>query len=206
MLILKVVGSVLLTYPDYFPPNFDADFLQGREATFFGSYQWAFNAHILAGPLSLLLGLLLISSKYRARFPRWHRRLGRMQGGLVILLVSPSGLWMAFYAGAGPIAGAGFATLAILTALSMAIGWRAAVRRQYAEHEKWMWRCYLLLCSAVVIRLIGGLATVTGLQYAWIDPVAAWACWILPLAVYEIWPLSNRAFRRPEVFSRIVAN
>ena len=48
-----------------------------------------------------------------------------------------------------------------------------------------MWRCYLLLCSAVVLRLLGGLATVTGVTAIWFDPVAVWASWLLPLAAFE---------------------
>ena len=36
LLILKVTGAVMLGYVNYFPPNFDADFLRGRERYFFG--------------------------------------------------------------------------------------------------------------------------------------------------------------------------
>ena len=35
-------------------------------------------------------------------------------------------------------------------------------RFPFTDHRRWMWRGYLLLCSAVVLRLFGGLATVTG--------------------------------------------
>jgi hypothetical protein len=50
----------------------------------------------------------------------------------------------------------------------------------------------LLLCSAVVIRLIGGLATVVGMHAAWFDQLAAWACWIVPLAAFELSRLKIR--------------
>ena len=55
LLILKVTVSVLLGYRDYFPPNFESDFLRGRQAYFFGAYQWAFYTHIASGPVSLIL-------------------------------------------------------------------------------------------------------------------------------------------------------
>ena len=32
LLILKVTGSVVSNYVDYLPPNFESDFLLGREA------------------------------------------------------------------------------------------------------------------------------------------------------------------------------
>ena len=186
VLVLKVTTSVVSGYEDYFPPNFSSDFLRGRDRYFFGVYQWAFYTHILSGPVSLILGLILIAERSRARFPRWHRYLGRVQVVCVLLLVTPSGLWMAFHAAAGPIAAVGLATLAIATAACISLGVKAAVIGRFADHRRWMWRCYLLLCSAVVLRLIGGLATVTGVTAPWVDPLANWMSWLVPLAAFEL--------------------
>lgn len=186
ILVLKVTLSVLTEYRNYLPPDFSTDFLRGREGYFFGSYQWAFYAHLVSGPLSLVLGTVLISERFRAAFPRWHRRLGRVQVACVLLVVAPSGLWMARHALTGAIAGAGLGTLAIATAACVSLGWRSAVRRQFANHRHWMWRTYLLLCSAIVIRLIGGLATVMDWNALWIYPASAWGSWLAPLLVYEI--------------------
>lgn len=186
VLILKVVGGVVLKYSDYFPPNFESDFLRGREPYFSGSYHWAFYTHIAAGPLSIILGMILISERFRLRFPKWHRALGRIQVLDVLFLVSPSGLWMAYHAEAGPVAGLGFAVLAVITGTSVALGWRAAVQLRFADHRRWMSRCFLLLCSTVVLRLIAGLASVTGVLGLWVDPLVAWVSWLLPLAVFEL--------------------
>ncbi len=186
VLIFKVVISVVSNYVHYFPPDFSSDFLRGRERYFFGAYQWAFTAHILSGPVSLILGLILIWERSRSRYPRTHRYLGRLQVACVLLLVTPSGLWMAYHAAAGPIAAVGLAALAIATAACAALGARAAVTRRFVDHRRWMWRCYLLLCSAVVLRLMGGLATVAGVTAPWFDPLATWMCWLMPLAAFEI--------------------
>jgi hypothetical protein len=185
-LILRVTASVVSNYHDYFPANFSSDFLKGREAHFAGAYQWAFYTHILSGPVSLILGLVLIAERSRSVFPRIHRVLGRLQVACVLLLVAPSGLWMSRYAAAGPIAGVGLATLAVSTAVCATLGARSAVKRRFAEHRRWMWRCYLLLCSSVVLRVMGGLATVTGLTGPWVDPLANWLSWLLPLAAFEL--------------------
>ena len=185
VLIAKVTAAVIWGYRDYFPANFNSDFLRGREKYFSGGYHWAFYTHIASGPVSLLLGTLLVSDRFRQRLPRWHRVLGRLQVALILLLVVPSGLWMAFYAAAGPVAGLGLAMLAILTATFAVLGLKAAVNHRFAVHRRWMWRTYLLLCSAVVIRLAGGLATVIGVQASWFDPLSSWSSWLVPLVVFE---------------------
>lgn len=186
LLILKICLSVAWNVPDYFPPHFQSEFLHGREAYFWEGYHWAFYAHIVSGPVSLIQGMILLNQSVRRRFPSWHRVLGRVQVVLVLLVVSPSGLAMAFYAAAGEIAGLGFGTLAVATGACVVLGWRAAVRWRFADHQRWMSRCYLLLCSAVVIRLMGGLGIVTGYHADWVDPASAWLCWFVPLAVFEV--------------------
>lgn len=192
-LILKVNANIVLNYRDYFPPNFDSEFLNRREEYFYGPYQWAFWLHIAAGPLSLILGLLLINDRFRARLPGWHRILGRVQVINVLCLLVPSGLWMAKYAAAGPIAGLGLATLGVLTGLTVAMGWRTALQRRFLEHRRWMLRNFTLLCSAVVLRLMAGTATTFDYGPTWFDPLISWACWVLPLLLLE---LSFTAFNR----------
>ena len=185
-LVVKVTLSIVLEYRDYFPPNFRADFLLGRESYFFGAYRWAFYAHIAAGPVALLAGLALVSERFRQRWPAVHRSLGKLQIALVTLVVAPSGAWMAWYAQSGGVAGLGFFLLAVATAGCAVMGWRAALGRRFEEHRRWMWRCFLLLCSAVAVRLVGGLATVMGVDADWVYPLTAWASWLGPLAAYEI--------------------
>lgn len=198
LLFVKVNLTVVLGFRDYLPPDFSVDFLHGRQHYFWGGYHLAFYGHIITGPLTLLIGLLLISARLRQRFPRWHRILGRLQVGCVLLGVVPSGLWMSAYAQTGPVAGIGFASLAVATGLTAWLGWQTAVKRNFDAHRRWMTRCFLLLCSAVVLRLIGGAFTVAGVEAQWSYDLAAWASWLVPLAGFEIlgywmrsWELSS---------------
>jgi hypothetical protein len=48
-----------------------------------------------------------------------------------------------------------------------------------------MWRTFVLLCSAVVLRMLGGLATVAHLDAAWLYPASIWASWLVPLLALE---------------------
>ncbi|MGI8982895.1 MAG: DUF2306 domain-containing protein [Pirellulaceae bacterium] len=195
ILIVRVALGALFEYHHYFPPNFQSDFLRGREAYFWGPYQWAFITHLISGPASLLLGTLLVSERLRKSAPAWHRRLGRVQGICVLLLVAPSGLYMSRYAATGAVAAAGLGSLALVTAACVAWGWRAAVQRRFADHRRWMLRTFILLCSAVVIRMIGGLATVAQYDPDWLYPVSCWISWQAPLLVFETWRFLGERLR-----------
>lgn len=196
LLILKVTLTVVMKYHDYLPPNFESDFLVGRDSYFFGAYQWAFYTHIFSGPLTLILGMFLLSDRLRKQFPKWHRCAGRTQVIIVLFMVTPSGIWMSMYAATGLIASMGFAVLAVATGITATRGWRTAVRRNFAQHRRWMVRCYILLCSAVVLRLTVGLFIVTKIDGDWIPPMTAWTSWLVPLAVFELFVLKRPANNR----------
>ena len=182
LMILKVIVGTLVSYRDYMPPNFDSPFLSGREDHFWRGYHWAFYLHIVAGPGSLLLGMFLVSDRFRQRLPQWHRVMGRIQVACVLLIVAPSGLWMAWYAAMGAVAGVGFALLAVATGATVALGWRAAMQRRFDVHRRWMQRCFVLLCSAVVVRVNGGIGQVAGIDANWYYIQTAWTSWLVPLA------------------------
>jgi hypothetical protein len=96
-----------------------------------------------------------------------------MQVGVVLLVLVPSGLVMSAFAATGVVAGLGFATLAVATAACAVLGWRAAMQRRFAAHEAWMTRLFILLCSAVVLRLIAGMAFLARFDANWLYPVSA---------------------------------
>ena len=56
LLGLKVLLTILWEYRLYFPADFDATFLIGREKFFYGIYCWAFYAHIVTVPIAIVLG------------------------------------------------------------------------------------------------------------------------------------------------------
>lgn len=194
-LVLRVLVLILANYPDYFPPNFDSLFLQGREATFAGVYRLAFYVHIVSGPVVLFTGLILLSEHVRRRHRGVHRLLGRVHVAMLLLLMLPSSVVMARHAFGGWPAGLSFLALSAATAGCAVAGIVHARRRRYDRHRRWMLRTYVLICSAVVLRLVSGAAGLIGVpspEAAYI--VAAWSSWLLPLATFEVaerWLLSH---------------
>ena len=205
LLILRVLAAILTNYPDYFPPNFNSLFLQGREAMFRGVYRAAFYMHILSAPLVLFNGLILLSASVRRRHGGWHRWLGRVQVVVLLLFVLPSSVVMSRHAFGGWPAGLSFLLLSAATAGCAIVGVVCACRRRYDRHRRWMLRSYVLICSAVALRLISGTAGLVGVpspEHAYI--FASWSSWLFPLAAYEIVERlpTHRRSRRPASLSR----
>jgi hypothetical protein len=201
VLIWKVTLSTVIEYRRYIPPDFESDFLRGRQQYFWGAYSWAFYTHLMSGPTSLILATILVSDRLRRLSPPWHRRLGRAQSTCILVFLVPSGLWMAYYAATGVVAAMGLGSLAIATAACAVLGWRSALKREWAIHRRWMWRTFMLLCSAVVIRLIGGLATVVHIDASWLYPLSTWASWLVPLLGFELSHFVNSTAHRPATAS-----
>lgn len=187
VLILRVLVSILANYPDYFPPNFDSLFLQGRERTFFGVYRVAFYIHIISAPFVLLNGLYLISVFSRRQRFKYHRLLGWIQVILMLGLFLPSSIVMSQQAFAGWLAGLSFFVLSGVTAFCLVVGVVYASRKKFHSHAIWMTRTYVLMCSAISLRLISGAVSLLGVTHAETAYIlAAWSSWLIPLGVHEI--------------------
>ncbi len=187
LLFAKVFVSILAQYRFYFPADFESDFLSLRRDIFHGLYRVAFYAHIISAPIALLNGLFLIVSGEVGRYRKIHRWVGRLLAMLVLGFVSPSGLVMAAHAPAGPIAGAGLASLAIGTAGSLIMAVRHARQRRFRMHQRWATRCFVLLCSSLLLRMITGVVIVLQLDPDANDRLNPWLSWLVPLACYEAW-------------------
>lgn len=204
VLMGKVLVSILLEYVSYFPPNFDSAFLTGREDSFTPLYATAFYTHLIGGPLALVLGAALMASGGKVGKYNWHRWVGRVQLLIVLFALVPSSLVMATEALAGPIAGVGFAMLTLATGYTAAAAAYFAYSRQFVVHRRWANRCFVLLVSPLILRLVSGLLTVTNMEspaaYRW----NAWLSWLVPLLIYEVVWRWQAAHGAPPVRTAVV--
>lgn len=108
--------------------------------------------HVAGAVTALLVGSFQFLPALRERWPGGHRWNGRvyavgcLAGGL-------GGLVLAFGSTAGPIATAGFGSLAVIWIFVTTMGWRAAMQRRFVEHRRWMIRSWALTLAAVTLRL-----------------------------------------------------
>lgn len=142
--------------------------------------------HFFLAGLALLLAPLQLAGGVRRRWPRLHRMGGWLYAASV-LVGGVAGLSLAFNAQGGVASGLGFGLLAILWLLATARGVRLAVRGDIAGHRRWMCRSVALTFGAVTLRVMLGLgAGVMGWPFLQVYVAAAWASWLLNLAVCEL--------------------
>ncbi len=188
LLLAKVFLAILAEYPWYFPADFKhSAFLSGRRHSFHGIYCVAFYVHILCGPVVILLSAFSIVSGARSRFGYLHRLVGKLLVGLVLALLTPTGLLMALHAYAGPMAASGFMALSLLTATAVLMAARAARNRRFHSHQRWAERSFLLLVSPLILRFLSGAAIVFQVESDWTYRLNAWLSWFGPLIFYEAW-------------------
>jgi len=144
--------------------------------------------HIAGASLALLTAPWQLSRSLRRRRPWLHRATGRVY--LVgVLAGGIGGLAMAPLSFGGPVAHAGFATLALAWLATTATGLVAIRGGDIARHRRWMTRSFALTFAAVTLRVyLGGYQ---GLHAAGVLPVSfaaayaaiAWLAWVPNLAV-----------------------
>ena len=182
------IGWLILTpYPRYLPPDFTHGFLANKFQYFYSSgYFLGFYAHIASAPLALLCGTIQMSRTVRIHRPGMHRMLGRIYVALVLCLMAPGGLIMATRAFGGASSILCFALISILAWWFTLAGWRAALQRDYAAHGRWMARSYVMICSAIMLRLIHYFLQPLELDRTLTYQLAAWLSWVPTLVALEM--------------------
>lgn len=191
--VLVIAMRIIGTLPLYFPPNFERGFLRDRQAYFWSSgYGVGFYLHIVGAPLALVCGLPQFSRLLLLWSPRLHRLLGRTYALAVLLAAAPGGFVMGLRSFAGAPALLCFTVMSLLVSMFTVLAWRDAVRRRFAAHRRWMIRSYLMMVSAVLLRLIDPLLRDFGVpdmqSYVW----SLWLSWVPSLLIFEAaerWPV-----------------
>ena len=186
-LAVSVCVMILTPFGYYFAADFEYGFLRDKREFFFSSgYFIAFYTHIVGAPAAFLSGTLQVSRTLRQNWPQLHRWLGRFYCLAVLTAAAPGGLVMGFWAYGGLSSQVCFSLLAGLTWIATFLGWRFARIGQLKKHAKWVLRSYLLIASAICLRLIHPLLSELQLNHELTYQLAVWASWVLPLALFEL--------------------
>lgn len=140
--------------------------------------------HVVGAATALLVGPFQFLGALRARRPGVHRWIGRLYlAGCLVGGVG--GLLMALGTTAGPVATAGFGSLAVVWVGASLQGWRMARQRRFAEHRMWMIRSWALTLAAVTLRLY--LPLIPPGMFADGYRAISFLCWVPNLIVAELY-------------------
>lgn len=148
--------------------------------------------HVVAGVLALVVGPLQFVRRIRARVPALHRATGLIYVA-ASAVSAPAGLVLALGTTAGPVAGAGFAILAVLLTLFTYLGLRAAIERRFADHREWMLRSYAMTATAITLRLMLPAAGLLEIDFVEAYRAIAWLSWMTNLALVEYYIRRKRS-------------
>lgn len=143
-----------------------------------------FRAHMVTAAFALLLAPLVIALRHR---PELHRMLGRLLGAFVVA-GGLTALPVAIFSHSGMIARAGFFVQSIVWLALFIAGVFAIRRGDRNQHVRFMVAMVAVTTGAVWFRLMIGTAIVLNLPFELVYAFAAWAAWIVPLAVVLSYP------------------
>ncbi len=152
------------------------------------------DVHVTGAATALLVGPFQFLPWVRRRFPALHRTLGRVY--LVGCLTGGvGGLIMAFGSNKGPIAMAGFASLAVCWIVANIQGWRLAVARRFDEHRAWMLRSFAMTFAAVTLRIYIVALPMLGMAPLDAYRASSFLAWVPNLILVELWLRRDRSTR-----------
>lgn len=142
--------------------------------------------HVAGAVIALLVGSLQFLPGLRRGTRKPHRWTGRVYvagcliGGVAGLILAPGSF-------AGPIATAGFGTLAVLWIGFTLLGWRAATQGRFDAHRRWMIRSWALTLAAVTLRIYLPTVMVLDLPFLPSYRAISFLCWVPNLLLAEVW-------------------
>lgn len=173
-------------------------FIDGNESYLIGKgdfvdqpiFIYALLIHGLSAPITLLLVSTLVLLRVEKKALQLHRTLGKIALFVAILLVVPSGIGLSFYALGGPIGKFLFISLSFYTGYTVIAGYQSIKAGQTNKHQHWMNELLILLCSAIILRL---LITFFSLVIAWKGDTMyntaaflSWVPWIILMKFLHI--------------------
>jgi len=153
-LFILLIGSLIVFVTSrYLDSNDTGGYLAGRSEESISLIRYSVLFHAIASFLALVFTSTLIFFRLEQKYPTAHRLAGKLTVFLTILLVVPTGFILSYHALGGLYGKLIFALLTLLTLLFISYGFYNAMKRRFDLHKKWMLRFFVLLTSAIWLRI-----------------------------------------------------
>lgn len=153
-------------------------------------------AHFFGGGLALLLVPFQLSKKLRNYSIRIHKVMGVLYT-IAVLFGSISGFILSFNATGGWITEWGFRIMSILWLVATFIAIKHAINGNISAHRIWIYRSIALTSTAITLRIFLGIGLgYLHLPFLTVYVPTAWLCWLVNLAIVEIYLIQKKAKQR----------
>lgn len=160
----------------------------------------ALYVHVPTALFCLPACLVLLSTRIRSRFARFHRWLGRVTAALIVIVVVPSGLYLALFAQGGLMSTLGFWLTGTITFVAMILSVARARSGDLKAHRRFSTHVTAQLAVAVFSRFLLVGVEELGLYSEWAYIAALWVPVLGGAFVAEVltgprWSLSSKGSR-----------
>jgi uncharacterized membrane protein len=158
--------------------------LQSKSLAILSNISWnaAFYTHISLGGLALLIGWTQFIKKWRKKHLNFHRTVGKIYLGSV-LLSALAGIYIAFFATGGLIPATGFIGLGIVWFFTTLKAYIEIINGRVTQHRRMMTYSYAACFAAVTLRIYLPILTALFHDFIAAYSLVAWLCWIPNLIV-----------------------
>jgi len=189
LLIIYFIYLLVLITLQYVPIKYDVAFLNIKQDEIkLTHYKIAFFSHVFSSIIVIISGLPQFSNFIRKRFSFFHKLSGKIYISLILLVASPSGLIMAYYANGGIVSKISFVILSILWFAFTYKAYRYIKVGDWKKHKNYMLRSYALTLSAISLRLFKwGIVSIFELAPMDTYKIVSIIGWTLNLMLVEIY-------------------
>lgn len=122
----------------------------------FKNWVWtvSFYLHMGAGVICLFVPIVLFVGEAFRLSKQWHRRLGKLYVYDTLVIIVPTGLYMAFFAKGGTSTQLGFIVQGLALALSTVLAVLSIKQGNLIQHKQWMMRSYSFAFAVVTFRVL----------------------------------------------------
>lgn len=113
----------------------------------------SFYIHLPAGIVCLFAPVVLFARRYVKRALDLHRKIGALYVWVTLLLVFPTGMYLALYAKGGFITQVGFMIQGIILAVFTYQGYKASLKGNKCDHVQCMIRSYAVALVVLTFRI-----------------------------------------------------
>ncbi len=134
----------------------------------------SFYVHVISGVICLSVPVFSFLGKHIGMSVDLHKKIGLLYVWISILIVSPTGMYLALYAKGGILAQTGFLVQGILLSLFTYKGYKAIQIHNKQEHIQWMIRSYAIITAVLSFRIYHILFFFISIPYEDIYGLSQW--------------------------------